>query len=266
MIWALALACTGDEPDDSDPTDTPGSTETGLTRVELPPTGATGDTGPFLDPAATVSITQPNELATAAYFDVALVGAASATLDCLSDTDPDERHVLSVVDGENQLHGLLPDMPFHCTLTARDVLVWEGDLVTPALPDPIPELLLAVDGPADLASGYVVMNHWGDEGPNVHRGLIVDGEGRVRWYQAFDDAGTGGLTVTWHPGHLVAGGGRGLVPGLWTLDGTKTFEVGPPPPDMAHHHEARLRRRATSWVCRAPISPRCRTPSGSWSR
>ncbi len=197
----------------------------------------TGDTGPLVAPEATVEWSLDAALVTRVELDVALTGAAAALLDCVAEADPEERHLATVVDGANVLSGLLAGTGYTCALTVGQVALWEGEVRTLPLPAGLPELVLGATGDGDLARGYVVTHHW-DRATGLHHALVLDGDGRIRWYRALEDPTEGDVAVTLVGDHLLAGGGRGLAPAWFTLDGVRGFQVSPPPDGEVDHHEA----------------------------
>ncbi|MEZ4238371.1 MAG: aryl-sulfate sulfotransferase [Myxococcota bacterium] len=180
-------------------------------------------------------------------FDVALAPAADAELRCTAPTEPLEDHRLAIPGGRATvaLLGLLPRTRYRCTVVdAAGAERWRGAFTTDPLPDGLPTL--AASGDRDRAvtdDAYVLFTTWAlgrDAGPK--RAIVVDGDGRVRWYLDLDDASTGGIAAHLVDGLLVTGGGRGSRPALRTLEGELRYQVPPPaePDGEGYHHEAQL--------------------------
>ncbi len=112
---------------------------------------------------------------------------ATVTSDGPSEGDPDERFVLtSAASTSHQiaLRGLLADSRYACIATPTCGTAAEVDLVTAPLPDVIPQFTYAGAPPSP---GYVLLNA---QQPCIEVWamylLIVDPEGRVRWYDQAD--------------------------------------------------------------------------------
>lgn len=130
------------------------------------------------------------------------------------------------------VYGLLADHSYDCALDAG--LVIERHLVTtPPLPDGIPSM--TVSGQTE---GYTVFNSGRDDGgTNAHKLLIVDPEGRVRWY-SFIDKDVRDVDVTWlaEEQHLLVGGGYVVPPRRMRLDGSIVARAGTRLFESFHHH------------------------------
>jgi hypothetical protein len=117
------------------------------------------------------------------------------------------------------VYGLLPESEYACAVVAEGTLRWAGALYVGAPPPDLPQVLVSGDpARASLDDGFVMFNHW-KAGTDVHRAVIVDAEGRVRWYQPLVGATGGGVVVRPHPDGFVAGGGRGMAPSVRSLSG-----------------------------------------------
>lgn len=181
-------------------------------------------------------------------FVVSATAPVEGELVCVSPADPLEDHHLPFAGtaGVLRLDGLLADTPYDCELGSS----WSGSFRTDPLPEGMP--VLRVSGDRELASsdeGYVLFGHWklGEAYPEVQRQILVDGDGRVRWYLGFPDARTGGVAGQWGDGWVVAGGGQGLSPGVWTRAGAPLFQVPEAvQADPGYHHEAFL--TADGWL------------------
>jgi hypothetical protein len=182
-------------------------------------------------------------------FQISASAPITSDLACTSPDDPLEDHHLPFVGTVGELHllGLLADTSYDCALTTADgVALWSGAFRTDPLPVGLPALIPS--GDPDAASsddGYVLFNHWklGREYTEIQRLIIVDGQGRIRWYLPLLDATTGGLAGSLLPsGLVVAGGGQGAPPALYTLDGDVVAQVEPPrEPELGgYNHEAQV--------------------------
>jgi hypothetical protein len=205
--------------------------------------------------SAQVVVEARADLVTWLGLEVSLVGVPSATLQCTAPMVVNEVHRKQVRTGAVGLHGLLADTDYTCQLLVGVEELWKADIRTAALPEELPTLTVTVQGKgvqgkgvqgkgvqgkgvqgqSDMASGFLLLNHWRARTPG-QRALILDGDGRIRWYAPLE-APSGGIAVTWTGSEVLAGGGKGLSPILMNLDRTVSFE-GPPPPDgHFYHHE-----------------------------
>ncbi len=121
-------------------------------------------------------------------------------------------------------YGLLPSSLYACAaVIGQDVTTFS--LHTPDLPADLP----TVDVTGET-TGFTLFNH-------VHDGhgqklVIVDPQGRIRWYRYLEGDPNVGLEanflpVTSHGPLVLVGGGEGYAPSLIALDGTRVWQ-GPP--------------------------------------
>jgi hypothetical protein len=163
-------------------------------------------------------------------------GAASAV--CTADGDPDERHVVgsaAVGTAGLAVYGLLADTDYTCAIDdgERSATV---PFHTGVLPDFLPSW--EVTGDAGWG-GYTIFNHGTDiHGDRQSKILVVDREGRLRWYyevpyQAPD------LDVSYlGSGQILYGGGYAAPPTVVDLAGQVLLRAAEP--DVYHHHAERL--------------------------
>ena len=198
----------------------------------LPPS----DTAPETPPSGDAVVSTRTDLAPWLGFDITLDATPTARLACDSVSDPRERHARNVESGFHSLPGLLAGHRYACRLEARGAVLWEALAETPPLPQGLPDLVVSQTGHAELQDGWLVFNQWGDG--DIHRALIVDGDGQIRWHRALD-AARGGVTVTWDGTYLVAGG-RDLPPSQFDLDGTQLYRGTELDGEFVYyHHESR---------------------------
>lgn len=172
----------------------------------------------------------------------------AADLRCTSEAEPLEDHRLSFTGtvGELRLYGLLPALAYQCTLSSTSgTPLWSGSFVTDPLPEGFPVLVPSGDRTrASSDDGYTLFTHWklGNDYEAVQRLIVVDGDGRVRWYVDVLDARTGGLAGTLLPdGRVITGGGQSSPPAIRDLSGDIQFQVPlAVEPDPGYHHEALL--------------------------
>jgi hypothetical protein len=109
--------------------------------------------------------------------------------ECKRAWDADEVHVLrsDVIDTYHELwlRGLLADSHYQCEVVAGDARA-NVSFDTESLPDEIPALEVTEDTGAS-AGAYTLVSHMlgGEDDPQIKL-LIVDPEGRVRWYYFLD--------------------------------------------------------------------------------
>lgn len=214
----------------------------------------TGDTDPLDTPGvAEVAVSDNPMMVLEKRFAITLPEAVTAaTLLCASPDDPLEDHRLAVSEqpGDVRLYGILPDLSYTCTLEDESGILWEGGFDVAQLPDGFPTFTVTGDAArATLDDGYTLFNHWkratGEE--KVHRVILIDSEGRVRWYVALLDAAVGGISARWlGDREVLIGGGDTIEPGLFNLSGEVIFQVADAISTEGYHHEALT--TAEGWI------------------
>ncbi len=161
-----------------------------------------------------------------------------AEAECVADGDPLERHLVSTEHTERgpiELYGLLADTDYTCVITTsstEDTLTFR----TGSPPADLPHW--TVTGAGGWGD-YTIFNHGTDEQGNRNPAiLIVDREGRLRWYfdVPFDAAD---LDVSYlGDGTILYGGGYGAPPSIVDLEGDTQLRVTAQA--VYHHHAERL--------------------------
>lgn len=174
-----------------------------------------------------------------------LPSAEPAEVTCRGE-DPFEVH-RAAADGEVVLYGLLAGTTYRCTFSTGGVLTFTTD----ALPDDLPAWEVA--GEAGWGE-YTLFNHCTDrKGDRQAKLLVVDREGRLRWYHhvpydAADlDAGyLGG-------GRFLYGGGYSAPPTVVDLAGETVSQAPEATTGGEYHHVAE--RIGTGEIAALATSP-----------
>ncbi len=165
-----------------------------------------------------------------------------------------EDHLLRADGGGTlDLWGLLPATAYGCELRWRDEggpVLWSGAFVTEPLPADLPTFVPSgAAEPSLLDQGYVLLTWWGPSPggrPLVHA-LIVDVEGRIRWFLPLPEATRVGVAAEWTEAGLLLGGGDVIPPSLRDLGGRVLASAAPPEgEDQGWHHEAK--RTPEGWL------------------
>jgi hypothetical protein len=178
-------------------------------------------------------------------------GDLPGTVECRSADDPTEVHTGSA-EGEVILYGLLADTAYDCTLRAGGATE-DRSFRTLPLPDWLPTWTMPVTG--DAGGAYTLFNHCTDRrGDRQSKLLVVDPEGRLRWYTAvpYDAAD---LDASWlGEGQILYGGGYSAPPTVVDLSG-RTLRDAPLPAgrtDDYHHDTEQLPGGEVLAVAEAP--------------
>ncbi len=110
---------------------------------------------------------------------------ASGTLVCRLAGEPHELHRAAAVDGVYALHGLLADSTYSCNVGLGEPF----EVTTEPLPDWVPRPVVGGD-PGSSEVGYLLaQTFWQDDEDRVGQPalVILDREGRVRWYHALGE-------------------------------------------------------------------------------
>ncbi|MFT4627199.1 MAG: hypothetical protein ACI8PZ_005880 [Myxococcota bacterium] len=269
MRWLLLCSLTacggadrvlGDTSEDlaeTTPTSTGGSTSTGQTGTGSGTTGSgTGGTTPA-DTAVLDTGGQPSQADILSMYsvpgplsgltrrlEVELSQPAPIDVDCTTADSPQEHiHLRSpaarshVVD----VAGLLADTEWSCTAaTASDTA--DIALRIDPLPEDFPQWTVETDGTPWGA--YTLVHYWSHKDASVQsRAIVVDPEGRPRWFLDHLHRAEAGVEVKWLGEQLlIAGGGaqdHGVAPTLVNLAGEVQFAF----PEFAEgggiwHHDA----------------------------
>ena len=196
-----------------------------------------------------MSVADNPRLVTEQVVRVAVSAPGEVEIVCEHTALPEERHRL-VEAGDDlwvaRLGGLLADARYGCRVTvegADTTLEQSLELVTAPLPEGLPTLTMTQD-PEYLPQGYTLFNAFREVPPLEDiAAVLVDPEGRIRWYWFLEDGSGAGVDVALTAsGNVLIGGGNHLAPTLvspsaevvWQGDGTPA--VG----DTYHHHAAEL--------------------------
>ncbi len=183
------------------------------------------------------SATPDTDLVTRVDLELTLSERATVRASCVQDADPDEVHVVEsdmpVLDHLLVIHGLLADEEWTCTAEA----------VCPQGGAPVQTRFTSAPLPADLPQGtvtrhdtlvpegvYTLFNHKGFcDNEVAHRLVVVDPEGRVRWYWDGVDPNFGvGVAAHYLGGGIfLTGGGVGEAAGprKHDLDGDLLYQT-----------------------------------------
>lgn len=165
-----------------------------------------------------------------------LAGGRSGTVTCRSADDPLEVHTAATdAHGTATIHGLLAETVFDCALASGRALE-ERSFETESLPDWLPRWTMAVEG--DAGRAYTLFNHGTDRKEDRQpKLLIVDPEGRLRWYHP----------VSWNAsdldasylgdGRILYGGGNEAPPTVVDLEGRVLMEAPALPDERWYHHD-----------------------------
>ena len=201
--------------------------------------------GPGTEPLrATVTLEDGPHSVLEKHVDIVLTERAPIRLTCQSTQEPEEVHEVSRTgSGRLSLYGLLAEHAYHCVLghDGGEPELWSDTLQTASLPAHMPEMVASGDAARSvLATGFLLFNHWrlGPDRPKIHRAIVVDGQGRIRWYSPPLESRTGGVVATWTGEHLLVGGGNGQRPTLLDRSGAPQFSVGQPEDADTYHHDA----------------------------
>ncbi len=223
-----------------------------------PPGGEPDPTADTAPPADTDASIVPLELQVAiaavdplaVELTVTLDRAATVSVTCTSPDDPEEELAATFEHPKAPLrmHGLLADTRYTCAVDAIDgaaTASWTGDVISGSIPEGFPAWTTA---PGADAAGYVLFNTvtLAPKVPNEPRWILVDPEGRIRWYRellAPDESRTNiGVELAWVPEReaILACGGDGIEPAFYDLDGGITPIALPTDDLTSFHHDCQL--------------------------
>lgn len=156
---------------------------------------------------------------------------------CTSADDPSEVHYVHG-QGEIVLYGLLADTRYDCVLSSGRAHE-DRSFRTEPLPDWLPTWTLPVAG--DAGGAYTLLNHGTDRrGDRQAKLLVVDPEGRLRWYFSvpYDAAD---LDVTYlGDGRFLYGGGFSAPPTILDLGGRASADAPPLESPHDYHHDTEM--------------------------
>ncbi|MCB9685974.1 MAG: aryl-sulfate sulfotransferase [Alphaproteobacteria bacterium] len=187
---------------------------TGGPTTPSTPTAETGGTSPPL----TWWTERVDGLVTAVRIAGELGEPLATTLRCRAWDDPRDEHLLHLepsVRPSATLYGLLADTTYDCEIEAGGELATLS-FVTDPLPDDLP--VFEVSGPGSPSGAWVLMNASPRRDGAGQDLLVVDVEGRIRWYLPVV-GGSPDVDATWTGDAFVYGGGFGVAPTRLGLDG-----------------------------------------------
>ncbi len=188
---------------------------------------------------------QPNH----ASLDVTLSRAARVRAVCVQDSDSEEIHVVSSSDAARShtlvLYGLLADADWTCRVEAtcpRGGASREATFSTGPLPADMVQGTVSRHATLSPEGAYTLFNHKGFcDSEQVHRLVVVDLDGRVRWYWDGVDPSYGvGVVADYLGGGVVFSGGgnaEGAGPRMHDLAGDLLYET-PEEWGLVFHHYA----------------------------
>ena len=208
--------------------------------------GCGANLGTYKENDVTVSVSSSRDLPYAVSFHVTLPQPGQVEIHCQGVDDPLESHRI----GEQQvaeehtldLVGLLADNTYTCqvdaTLDGEPVTGPLVDLTTLTAPDGLPDWSLEGD-PDAIVGVYTLFNHM-DDGKDAdnQKALIVDPQGRVRWYHAIGDSYAGDVDTRYlGDGRVLIGGGYGYRMRILDMLGERLWRA---PVGRWHHHAEEL--------------------------
>jgi len=182
-----------------------------------------------------VVIADVTDLVLAKRLAVELDRSDALTLTCVADADADEEHVLTsaaATEHELVLAGLLAKTAYACDAVAGSANA-SFEVATDALPDWAPAWTVTGE-----TSGYTLFNHVvNGQDANEQKLLIVDPEGRIRWYHLLAEQVAGDVDSRYlGDGTVLYGGGYGARPRRIDLAGETVFRLATPVTGRSHHH------------------------------
>ncbi len=188
-----------------------------------------------------IDVNTENALPHHVSFSVKLTASAPLALSCILDSDTAEVHQLGsdqAICHELDLHGLLPDQDYTCSLTSLEVTE-EVRVRTAEQVAHIPETSVAEHDESRRTGAYTLVSHLEKTAePNQLKLLILDPEGRVRWFHFLDPGHAGDLDHQFlEDEHIFYGGASGIPPSIVTLSGKMEWVApGPSTEGRTHHH------------------------------
>lgn len=252
ITWILLTgACTDGTTTPTVDSGTSVPTDSGATTPD--DTGTTGDTGttdttPVDVPGLTLT---PNDNpVTAVQVGLLLDTAATASVTCTATGDGTDEHRLEALAATTEhswtLHGLLASETYSCTAQADGLdLAGRTAVTTGTLPADLVEGAVTTSSTLAMTGAYTLYNHKGFcDGEQTHRLVMVDPEGRVRWYwDGLDsDFGVGVVSDYLGEGQVISAGGTGesAGPRVSNLDGDLLYETPSDWGIVFHHYAERL--------------------------
>ncbi|MEQ1502125.1 MAG: aryl-sulfate sulfotransferase [Myxococcota bacterium] len=166
---------------------------------------------------------------------------AAITLRCAAPDLADEVHQVEIpadATGPVVLRGLLSDTAYTCVATGPGGAIGATSVVTPPLPDGLPDRFEVTESDPRSAGGFTLTNWFRTSDASDQHVIVVDPEGRVRWHwELGEDCSSSLDAAPAGPGRIVVGGGETVNPRLVDLDGHVSW-ISPDPEvgDGFHHH------------------------------
>jgi hypothetical protein len=157
---------------------------------------------------------------------------------CTDAARPEEVHTAASPEAAAhslRFFGLLASSDYSCAVSAGDAELGTLDFSTAALPEGIPTL--SVTGSPGWGA-YTMLNHFVGAKDPAQKLLIVDPEGRIRWYWYLDkDVQEGIEAVLLGSDSVLTSGGMGLPPTIVSLTGEITYRGPDPSSGGRFHHD-----------------------------
>ena len=170
--------------------------------------------------------------------EVTLDAAAAVTARCTDAARPEEIHSADSAEASThtlRFFGLLASSDYSCVVSAGAVELGTLDFSTADLPEGIPSL--SVTGSPGWGA-YTLLNHFVGATDPAQKLLIVDPEGRIRWYWYLDkDVREGVEAVLLGSDAILTSGGMGLQPTIVSLTGEITYRGPDPSSGGRFHHD-----------------------------
>ncbi len=249
MTLVLMLACTSGSQDSALPTDSvPVDTSPARDPLPVDPVPMAASTCIALPRATGVpalSGISDDSPVTRADLALLLTAPSPATLTCTAADDPTEEHRLDsptpALEHRWTVHGLLASQAYDCVARPTcDDQEASVTLTTGDLPVDLVEGTVTTDPERTLTGAYTLYNTKGFcDGEQPHRFVIVDPEGRIRWYwDGVDpDYGVGVVANYLGDDQVFAAGGTDVTAGprILHLDGDPLYRT-PTDWGITFHH------------------------------
>lgn len=197
--------------------------------------GCEPDTTTVVGDGLSVVLADVEGLVLAQRFGVIPDQPSAVSLRCTGADDPDEVHVLespSAAAHDLVLFGLLGGTAYDCAVSAGAAQA-AFRITTAPLPDWAPAWTVT-----GATRGYTLFNHvLNGLDANDQKLLIVDPQGRVRWYYLLPEQVAGDVDSRWlGDGSILYGGGYGARPRRIDLAGETLYRSASPLTGRSHHH------------------------------
>jgi len=204
------------------------------------------EASPAVSSAVTLSVVGNPLLVTEQVVRVRVGEASDIVISCDHEALSGERH--RVVRSTERLlvvplGGLLADSRYTCTAdveSAHATRVLDFEFQTQPLPEGLPTLTMT-RSPEFSPEGYTLFNVYTEVPPLKDIAVVlVDPEGRIRWYWFLESVSGAGIDVALTAGgHFLIGGGNHLIPTVVSPSGEVVWQGdGVPAVGEDYHHHA----------------------------